>query len=284
MRDRLRRHVERLAGEIGERNVWRPAALEAASLHIAKSLGEGNQRVSVEPYKAAGHTVCNVWAERPGAAHPDEIVVVGAHYDSVSGSPGANDNASGVAAVLEIARLLAGRRLPRTLRFAAFVNEEPPFSFSPDMGSFHHARQARERGENIVAMLSVETIGYYSDVPGSQAYPFPLGLFYPDTADFVGFVGDLRSRKLVRQAVASFRRHTAFPSQGAAVPGNIPGVGWSDHWSFWQAGYRAIMVTDTALFRYPAYHTAEDTPEKLDYDRMARVTAGLARVVADLAG
>jgi Zn-dependent M28 family amino/carboxypeptidase len=284
VRDRLRRHVERLAGEIGERNVWRPAALEAASLYVAQQLGEGGQRVAVEPFRAAGHTVANVWRERLGDSLPDEIVVIGAHYDSVLGSPGADDNGSGVAAVLEIARLLAGRGFPRTLRFAAFVNEEPPFSFSSDMGSFHHARQARERGENIVAMLSVETIGYYSDAPGSQSYPFPLGLLYPDTADFVGFVGDLRSRKLVRQAAASFRRHTAFPAQAAAVPASIPGVGWSDHWSFWQAGYRAIMVTDTALFRYPAYHTAQDTPDRLDYDRMARVTLGLSRVVADLAG
>jgi Zn-dependent M28 family amino/carboxypeptidase len=283
LRERLHRHVSRLAGEIGERNVWRPAALEAAATHVEATLQELGDRAVAEPFTAAGHLVRNVWAERAGAGRAEEIVLVGAHYDSVVGSPGANDNASGVAAVLEIARLLAGHDHPRTLRFVAFVNEEPPFSFSPDMGSFHHARRARERGEKIVAMLSVETIGYYSEARGSQSYPFPLGLVYPDTADFVGFVGDTRSRQLVRRAIGSFRRHTRFPSQGAAVPGAIPGVGWSDHWSFWQAGYPGLMVTDTALFRYPAYHTAEDTPEKVDYERMARVTAGLARVVEELA-
>ena len=280
---RLREHVGRLAGEIGERNVARLEALTAAAVYVEACFRALGDRPVREPYLAAGHQVRNVWAERRGEERADEIVLLGAHYDSVPGSPGANDNASGVAALLEIARLLAERRLARTLRFAAFVNEEPPFSFSEDMGSYRHARAARGRGERIVAMLSIETIGYFSEARGSQSYPFPLGLLYPDTADFIGFVGDTRSRRLVQRAVGSFRRHAAFPSEGAALPAAIPGVGWSDHWSFWQAGYPALMVTDTALFRYPAYHTEDDTPEKLDYERMARITAGLARVAADLA-
>ncbi|MEA3275961.1 MAG: M28 family peptidase, partial [Pseudomonadota bacterium] len=199
------------------------------------------------------------------------------------GSPGANDNGSGVAAVLELARLLAGRALARTVRFVAFVNEEPPFSYTPEMGSLVHARAARDRGDRIQAMLSLETIGHYSDRPGSQRYPYPLSLFYPDTADFIGFVGNLGSRQLVRSAVQSFRRHAFFPSEGAAVPAWVKGVGWSDHWSFWQAGYPAIMVTDTAFFRYAHYHSAGDTPEKIDYARTARVVEGLASVIADFA-
>jgi hypothetical protein len=283
LRDRLRRHVERLAGEIGERNLFRPSALEAAAAYVEASLRELGDRVVSEPFLAEGRSVRNVLAERPGTGRRDEIVLAGAHYDSVLGSPGANDNATGVAALLELARLLAGGDRQRTLRFAAFVNEEPPFYLGEAMGSLHHARRARERGETIVAMFSLETIGYYSDAPGSQGYPFPLSFFYPATANFVGFVGNMRSRSLVRGAIGSFRRHTAFPSEGAALPAAIPGVGWSDHWSFWQAGYPALMVTDTALFRYPAYHAPDDTPEKVEYARTARVVAGLARVLEDLA-
>jgi len=284
LRDRLRRHVTILAGEIGERNLWRPGALESAAKHVEASLGEGGERVVREPFAVDGREVRNLFVDRPGASRPGEIVVVGGHYDSVLGSPGADDNATGVAAVLEIARLLAGRRHRRTLRLAAFVNEEPPFFQTEAMGSLRHASDARSRGEAVVAMLSLETIGYFSDARGSQNYPPPLGLFYPSRGDFIGFVGNPGSRALVREAIGSFRRTTAFPSQGAAVPGLLPGVGWSDHWAFWQAGYRAIMVTDTAPFRYPAYHSPADTPEKVDYDRLARVVAGLARVVEGLAG
>ena len=284
LRDRLRGHVERLAGEIGERNVWRYAALTEAALYLEGVLGETGFPVTRQNFEVEGRRVSNLEVEKPGASHPGEkIVVVGGHYDSVLGCPGANDNGTGVAAVLEIARLLAATELDRTVRFVAFVNEEPPFFQTPAMGSVRYARRARERGEDIVAMLSLETIGYYTDAPGSQRYPFPFSLFYPRVGNFIGIVGDLGSRSLVRRVVGSFRRHAAFPSEGLAAPGWIPGVGWSDQWSFWQEGYRAVMVTDTAPFRYAAYHTAGDTLEKIDYESTARVVAGLARVVEDLA-
>ncbi len=282
--DRLSGHVHVLAGSIGERNLWHYSALQAAADYIEDTFVQLGYRPTDEAFESRGKPVRNIIAEKPGNSIPDEIVLVGAHYDSVQGSPGANDNGSGVAALLELARLLADREFPRTVRFVAFVNEEPPFSYSTEMGSLINAQAARDRGDRIQAMLALETIGYYSDQPGSQRYPFPLNLFYPHTANFIGFVGNLDSRRLVRSAVQSFRRHTSFPAEGAAVPGWITGVGWSDHWSFWQAGYRAIMVTDTAFFRYAHYHTAGDTPDKVDYERMARVVAGLASVIADLAG
>jgi hypothetical protein len=164
------------------------------------------------------------------------------------------------------------------------VNEEPPFYLTGEMGSLVHARLARQRGEAIVAMLSIETVGYYTDAERSQHYPFPFGLLYPSQGNFVGFVGNLGSRGLVRRAIGAFRRAAAFPSEGLAAPAFIPGIGWSDHWSFWQQGYPAAMVTDTAVFRYGPYHTKADTPEKVSYDALARVVAGLERVVADLAG
>jgi len=283
VRDRLRRHVTRLAGEIGERNLWRPSALGEAADWLEAAFREAGDRVRRHEFTAAGQTVCNLEVERAGTVRPQEIVLVGAHYDSVLGSPGANDNASGSGAVVEVARLLAGRPGERSLRFLAFVNEEPPFFQSGAMGSQVYARRARERGERIVAMLSLETIGFYADAPGSQAYPFPLAMLYPSRGDFIAFVGNVASRRLVRRVADSFRRHTDFPAQWGAFPAWLPGVGWSDQWAFWEQGYPGVMVTDTALFRYPQYHTAEDTPERVDCDRAARVTVALAKVVADLA-
>ena len=284
LRDRLERHVTVLAGAIGERNVWRHEALETAAGYIEETLRDMGYPVAAQAYAAEGKVVRNLEAEITGTLWPDEVVLIGAHYDTVQGSPGANDNASGVAALLEIARRLAGKRPARTVRFVAFVNEEPPLFYSQEMGSRVYARRARERGDNIVAMLALETIGYYDDTRGSQHYPLPLySLFYPDTGDYIAFIGNLSSRTLVRQSLASFRRHTAFPSEGIAAPGWLGGVHWSDHWSFWQEGYPALMVTDTALFRYPHYHAGSDTPDKIDYPRLARVVAGLARVTADLA-
>jgi hypothetical protein len=278
---RLERHVRTLAGEIGERSASRPGSLESAARYLEQELrGLGH---AVETQEVEGPAVRNLVAELRGRQRADEIVVVGAHYDSVVGCPGANDNASGTAAVLELARLFKGRAPSRTLRFVLFVNEEPPHFLTDAMGSRRYAARAKSRGENISAMLSLETIGYYTDAEGSQKYPFPFDRFYPNRGDFIGFVGNLQSRALVRRCVSAFRRTTSFPSEGLAAPGWITGIGWSDHSSFWEQGYAAAMVTDTAFFRYPAYHTPADTPEKLRYDRAARVVLGLFRVVEDLA-
>jgi hypothetical protein len=284
LRDALRRDVEVLAAEIGERNVPHHPALAAAADFVEQSFTSAGLRVSRQEYRVGDEPCHNLEVEIAGGERAGEIVVVGAHYDSVFGSPGANDNGSGVAATLALAREFAGRKPARTLRFVAFANEEPPYFLSDDMGSLVYAKRCRERAERVVAMLSLETIGYYSDEGSTQQYPAPLSFFYPSTGDFLAFVGNVSSRALVREAIGSFRRHASFPSEGGAVPGDIPGVGWSDHWSFWQQGYPAIMLTDTAPFRYPHYHTRDDTPDKLDYDRLARVVAGLAGVVADLAG
>ncbi len=278
----LRRWVVRLAGEIGERNLDRYPKIQEAADFIEAELSASGLRVERQAFTARNRTCHNLQAELRGSARHEEIVVVGAHYDSVIGSPGANDNASGVAGLLSLARIFAGRRPERTLRFVAFANEEPPYFQGPDMGSRVYAHGCRERGERITAMLSLETIGYYSQEKGSQRYPLVLGLFYPSEGNFIGFVGNLASRALVRQSVASFRRNAQFPSEGGALPGFIPGVGWSDHWSFWQEDYPAIMVTDTALFRYPHYHERGDTPDRIDYESMTRVVQGLERVIGEL--
>ena len=195
----------------------------------------------------------------------------------------ANDNGSGVAAMLALARRFAQTPAQCTLRFVAFVNEEPPYFLSEQMGSFVYAGRCKARGDEISAMISLETIGYFSDAPHSQTYPAPgLGVFYPTVGNFIGFVANVHSRALLRRSIAFFRKHAGVPSEGAALPAFIPGVSWSDQWAFWQHGYPGIMVTDTAPFRYPHYHSATDTPDKLDYDRFTLVVSGMEKVIEGL--
>ena len=279
----LGRHVHALANDIGPRNIWTPPSMAATVNYLESTLGSMEYTVKTQEFSAFDVISHNLEVEIEGTRLPEEIVVVGAHYDTVPHCPGANDNGSGVAVLLELARLLRASQPERTIRFVMFANEEPPFFSGPLMGSHNYAGRSRKLDENIVAMLSLETMGYYSDEPKSQHYPFPFSYFYPDTADFIAVVGNLGSADLVRKSIAAFRAHARFPSEGLAAPTFVRGIGWSDHHSFWRAGYPAIMITDTAFFRYQAYHTREDTPEKLDYERLARVTHGLAPTVMALA-
>jgi hypothetical protein len=280
---RLRQHVTAIASE--PHNVRHYQALEAAAAYIEKALAAFGYDVVPQIYDVHDRAVRNLVAtiEPVTSDATAETIVIGAHYDSAGDAPGANDNGTGVAAVIELARLLRGARLKRRLRLVLFVNEEPPYFQTPDMGSYRYARMLADRKEPVAAMMSLETLGFYSDRPGSQAYPPPFGLFFPDRADFIAFVGMPGSRDLVHRAIGSFRRSAAFPSIGGVAPGAIAGIDWSDHWSFSQHGFPAIMVTDTAPFRYAHYHLQSDTPDKVDYGRLARVTMGLERVIRDLA-
>jgi Zn-dependent M28 family amino/carboxypeptidase len=266
MIESLRRDVELLAFERNERR--RDAYARAADL-IDESLAAAGCATS----RYGG----NVIGELRGAT--DEIVIVGAHYDSVEGSPGADDNASGVAAMLALARTA---KPERTLRFVAFANEEPPYFMSPAMGSWQYARRCRERREKIAAMLCLESLAYFSDAPHSQEYPEMLDGLFPDVANFIAFASNIASAKLLQRVIGTFRAHASVPAEGGAFLEDVPGVAWSDQWSFWQFAYEAVMVTDTAPFRNPNYHTARDTPETLDYVRFARVVEGLAAVVGEL--
>jgi Zn-dependent M28 family amino/carboxypeptidase len=280
--EELRTHVQELAGRIGERNLFRYPQLVEAAKYLRTTFAAFGYEVKRQPYDAEGQEAENIWVELPGSRSPEDIVVIGAHYDSVKGSPGADDNASGVAALLALARRFAKGKSARTLRFVAFTNEEPPFFQGRSMGSRIYARHCRAQNERIVLMLSLEMLGYYSDQSGSQRYPFPFGLFYPSTANFIAFVGNMENSKWVEQLLTEFRRQPDFPSEGGALWEWIPGVAWSDHWSFWREGYPAVMVTDTAHNRYPFYHTASDRPDKIGYDGFARVVSGLYRVVGSL--
>ncbi|MEX2199600.1 MAG: M28 family peptidase [Burkholderiales bacterium] len=281
--DRLRAHVERLASEIGERNVWRPAALHAAATYIRGEWERQGHAVTAQRYEAYEVPCENLEVAFTGSARRSEVLVVGAHYDSVRGSPGANDNASGIAALLEIGRDLKGAVLCRTVRLIAFVNEEPPFFYWGEMGSGVYAKTARARGDDIRLMISLEMLGAYSDAPGSQRYPPILGWFYPDRGNFIAFVSNLASRGALRRTVEAFQGVSGFPSEYLSAPAIIPGVSWSDQLSFWREGYPALMVTDTAFYRYPHYHTAQDTADRIDYARMAQVVDGLGKAIVLLA-
>ena len=280
----LRAHVEMLSATIGERHLWRYAALQRACEYISDSFAVMGYEPVLHRFDVAKAPVANIEAVCTGGAARDENIVVGAHYDSVPQCPGANDNATGVAAVLELARRFAARPCQRTLRFVAFVNEEPPFFQTAQMGSLVYAKAARAAAMRIVGMLSLETIGYYSNERGSQRYPIPMAPAYPDTGNFIGFVSNFASARLLLRARRAFRRGSRFPLQSAALPGVVPGAGWSDHWAFWEAGYPALMVTDTAPFRYPWYHTPEDTADKINYPEYSEVVDGLEHVIAALAG
>jgi hypothetical protein len=281
---RLRAHVETLAGDIGERNVFQPRALQQAAAFVADEWRGQGYDVAAQVYDAHGLPCANLEVERRGTRRPETTLLIGAHYDSVLGSPGADDNASGVAALLALSAHFVSVAPELTVKFVAFVNEEPPLFLTGDMGSAVYAERARERGEDIRLMLSLEAIGYYSDAPGSQHYPPLFGLCYPDRGDFLAFISNFASRRLLRRTVALFRAHSDFPVEQLAAPSLIPGVSWSDHHSFWQQGYRALMVTDTALYRYPHYHARGDTPDQLDYDALGRIVDALGPTLEALAG
>ncbi|CAL1241168.1 M28 family peptidase [Candidatus Methylocalor cossyra] len=273
--ERLETHVRALAEAIGERNVLLPQALRAAEDYIAGQWQDQGYPVRRYLDRLNGVDCATLEVTVPGCRNPASSIVVGAHYDSVFGSPGADDNASGVAALLELSRQFLKARPLATVRFVAFANEEPPFFAGRHMGSLIYARTARRRGERIRFMVSLEMLGYYDDRPGSQRYPLLLKHFFPDRGNFIAFVSNWRSRIPLRQLAGAFRAHCDFPLECLSAPPLVPGIAASDHFSFWRQGYPALMVTDTAYYRNRWYHTAGDLPWRLSYDPFAQVVAGL---------
>ena len=282
---RMLGHLRAIGGK--PHNIDHYDELEKSARYIEDQLKVLGYQPVPQVYEVDDRQVRNIEVViEPAAANASTgTIVLGAHYDSCEDAPGANDNGSGVAAVIELARLLADLRnkTPARIRLVLFVNEEPPYFQEPEMGSLHYARLLAERREPVIGMLSLETIGWFRDDPGSQLYPFPLGLLYPDKGNFVAFVATTSSRDLMQALTGSFRKHTQFPSVGGVAPGFVPGIDWSDHWAFEEFGYPAVMVTDTAFFRYPHYHKTTDTPDKVDVDKLARITHGIERVVREMA-
>ena len=278
----LKAHVVKLAQDIGERSLWQPEQYEQAAAYIESMLRDAGWGVTRQTYEAPEGRSHNIIAERLGTQQPEQIVVIAAHYDSLRGTVGANDNASGVAALLELARAF-NQPLPRTVRLVALANEEPPFFMTDLMGSYVYAKACRERGDNVVAMISFDGLGYYSDEPGSQRLPTEIETEHPAAGNFISVVGKPGMEALADQVQQAFRSGSRLPIEAGIAPETVPGVAFSDHWSFWQFKYPAVMLTDTLPFRYPHYHSKADTPEKLDYKKMAGVVRGMEAVINALA-
>ena len=280
--ERLRVDLQALAVDIGERNVGRPEALERAAQLIEERLRAAGQVPVRRTYPVADTPCSNIEVVIPGRSAA--LLVVGAHYDSARGSPGANDNGTGVVALIELARRLQGSSPELTVALVFFVNEEPPYFNTEKMGSRVWANEAAQRGANIVGAISLETMGYFTEAPYSQRYPFPMGAFYPDQGDFLGFIGNVDSRALIRDSIRAFREVGSVPTEGVALPDHTVGVDFSDHASFWLHGWPGLMVTDTAMMRYPHYHRPTDVPANIDIGALSRVVVGIEHAVRALSG
>ncbi|HEX5761471.1 MAG TPA: M28 family peptidase [Thermoanaerobaculia bacterium] len=277
---RLAARVEALTG-FSPRNGAHAANMARAADWLRDELTRTGGAVTEQGFETDGAAYRNLIA-RFGPEGPERIVV-GAHYDALGSHPGADDNASGVAGVLELARLLATRRPRLPVELVAFALEEPPYFGGPGQGSAVHARALRRRGVRVRAMLCLEMIGYFSDAPRSQDVPVrPLRLLYPSTGNFIAVVGKPGQGRLVRRVREAMRAATPLPVESIVAPAWLPGVDFSDHRSYWVEGYPAVMITDTAFYRNPHYHTARDTPDTLDYPRMAQVVDAVHAAVLAL--
>ena len=278
-------HVEYLTDKIGSRSFSEPLKIAATRDYITDTLHSFGFSTTFHDFRVGGMTFSNVIVTLEGRGSPEEIILIGAHYDTVSGTPGADDNAGAVAMLLEMARVLAGSTHERTLKLVFFVLEEPPNFGTENMGSRVFARMARENHMDIRAMISLEMLGYFSDVKGEQAFPLPfMSLFYSTTPDFIAVVGNLKSKTLVKQVRDGLETGCSVPVEILAAPSIVPGVSLSDHGSFWKEGYPAIMITDTAFYRNPNYHEITDTKDTLNYPAMSELLKGLVHVAGDLAG
>ncbi|MCE3015122.1 MAG: M28 family peptidase [Pirellula sp.] len=285
----LRLHVDRLAGLIGPRCLQKPKSIAATMGYIEGQWADMGYTSSRECFDAIGDEATNIIVEQVGCKHPEEIILLGAHYDTIYSTPGADDNASAVAVLLEVGRLLRQHQSKRTIRYAAFACEEPPYFNVDAMGSQHHARQSRLRGDKIRGMLCLEMVGYYCDAANSQKVPplIPKWLrrFFPHRGNFLAAVGNMPSWKLCWRFRRGFKRGArSMPLFSVCLPEKINEIRLSDNSSFWDQGYPALMLTDTSFLRNPNYHRATDTPETLDYQRMTDVTLGVASALRYLAG
>ncbi|MFA6091962.1 MAG: M28 family peptidase [Elusimicrobiota bacterium] len=284
---RLRGHVVFLAQTLGERDVAQPEQ-QRARKYISAQLRAFGYSPETLPYESQwlpsvknGTQFSNVEAVLSHApADAAAAWVIGAHYDTTAGTPGADDNASGVAVLLETARLLKERRPDREVRFVAFGTEEPPSFGTRNMGSYRYAHALKENGVAIHGMISLEMLGYFNPKRGSQLYPPFLHLFYPDHGDYAAAIGDFRSRGLVGEFKAAWRSCSSFPLTATVLPGPLSGLALSDQLNFWSEGFPALMLSDTAFYRNPNYHEAGDKPDTLDYEKMAQVTRALAGTIA----
>ena len=276
-------HVEHLSVTIGSRSVFEYDKIEATKRYIVSCLKTFGYIPTLQNYDYEGKTFSNIIVSIPGVKYPDETVIIGAHYDTVYGTPGADDNASAVAVLLEVCRALKSISPGRTLKLIFFFLEEPPVFRTEHMGSYVYAKEAKARNENIKAMICLEMVGYYSDKKDGQTFPLPLmSMMFSTTPNFIAVVGNLKSRNLVDKVKNSLLKVSPIPVETLTSVSFVPGVDLSDHRSFWEMGYPAVMITDTAFYRNPNYHTENDTIDTLDFNTMADLLKGLLQAAKDL--
>ena len=282
-KQRLQEHVHALTVAIGERSVRIPQNLEKTAAYISAFYQDIGIAAAIQEYSYAEMQLGNIMAEVAFRADPKHRFLIGAHYDSVSGTVGADDNASAVAVQLEVARHLAAlagkKKLDLAVKFVSFALEEPPAYGTRHMGSRVYAKAARTQKEKIDGMICLEMVGYTCHEPGCQDYPFPLMFMdYPKEGNFIGIVNNFKSRNFARRLVEHFKKNKQLPVIKLTVPFNgwvMPAVRLSDHASFWDQGFKAVMVTDSAFFRNPYYHSPADTMDKLDFEYMAELVESL---------
>lgn len=276
-------HIEQLSVVIGSRSVYEYDKIETAKKYILTCLRNFGYDPVLQKYIYDGKEFSNIIVTISGVRNPDETVIVGAHYDTVFGTPGADDNASAVAILLEMCRMLKNFSSGRTLKLVFFVNEEHPLFRSEYMGSYVFARETKAKNENITAMICLEMVGYYGDTKGGQTFPLPLmNLIYSSSPNFIAVVGNISSRNIVAKVKQSFGDSSRIPVETLTTVRFVPGVDFSDHLSFWKMGYPAVMITDTAFYRNPNYHTERDTIDTLDFSKMSELLKGLIQAAKDL--
>jgi Zn-dependent M28 family amino/carboxypeptidase len=270
----LQTHVEKLSNEFYPRNYLNNTNLNKSADYIRTEFEKTKGIISEQNYRVNENTYRNI-SVIFGKESKDRIVV-GAHYDSAYQTHGADDNASGVAGLIELAKLLDKTDLPMQVELVAYTLEEPPFFATEKMGSYIHAKSLKENDVNVRLMISLEMIGYFSDEPNSQQFPVSfLKLIYPSEGNFISIVGNFSNVFTVRNFKSAMQSSNDLPVYSSNVPSFINGVDFSDHRNYWNLGFDAIMITDTAFYRNFNYHSTEDTAEKLDYVRMAKVVEGV---------
>ncbi|MGB9627800.1 MAG: M28 family peptidase [Thermodesulfobacteriota bacterium] len=278
--DNLYRHVEYLSVKVGERHLWKAGSLNKTLDYIESVFQAYGYPVYHQTYTCYGQNVSNLMVEKPGK--DQGLIVVGAHYDTVPGTPGADDNASAVSGLLELARLLRETSNHKTLVFVAFANEEPPCFGSHHMGSMVYANHLKEQGRSVEVMISLEMIGYFRK-ESIQTYPLPgMEFFYPKTGDFIGVVGNFRSHRYVSLIKRGIKRHSRMDARSLTAPEFFGGINLSDNYSFWRHGYKAVMITDTSFFRNRNYHQETDTIDTLNFEQMAELVKGLSHTLSML--
>ena len=282
IRESLWNHLQMLTEEIGDRSIYRYANLKRASKYISSVFASMKYTPQFQEFIFMGKDVENIIVVGNLSNSYDKHYIVCAHYDTVAGTPGADDNASGVAVLLELARLVKQYDLLEQKtgwRFIAFTTEEPPAFCTPDMGSRVYAKKAKKSGEQIDGVICLEMVGYYTNTEKSQHFPFPLQfLRYPTVGNFIGVVGNRYSKDLTNKVISAFKLNPRLPVESLTVPANgylLPSVRLSDHSSFWDEGYKAVMLTDTAFYRNPYYHSPEDRLETINLNAMVELVKSL---------